>query len=188
MDAETWMDADEAIANGFATEKVEGLKAAASLDARALAKLSVPDKFKGRIDALMKKPEPTPAAAAAGDVLAICEEAGCSLAFAQALVAAAPTAEVARARATEDKTARATAATRAADITALCERSKVPELAAGYIGGAMTLDAVRAQLTTITAKLDRVEIDAHLDPAAAGSTHAPRIDHAAVYAERNRRN
>ena len=26
MDAETWMDADETIANGFATEKVEGLE------------------------------------------------------------------------------------------------------------------------------------------------------------------
>src|ERR1051325_2166278 len=32
MDAETWMDADEAIAKGFATEKVEGLKAAATID------------------------------------------------------------------------------------------------------------------------------------------------------------
>jgi ATP-dependent protease ClpP protease subunit len=32
MDAETWMDADQAIANGFATEKIDGLKAAASID------------------------------------------------------------------------------------------------------------------------------------------------------------
>jgi ATP-dependent protease ClpP protease subunit len=186
LDAETWMDADQAIANGFATEKVAGLKAAASLDGRVLAKLSVPDQFKARVASLAKKVDPAPAPAAAADVMAICAEAGCSLDFTRALVVENLTADAARARAAEDKTTRAAAAARATDITALCERAKVPELAATYIAGAMTVDAVCAQLTTITAKLDRVEIDAHLDPST-GSRSTPRIDHAAVYAERNRR-
>jgi ATP-dependent Clp protease protease subunit len=53
MDAETWMDADTAIANGFATEKVEGLQVAASIDARAMAKFKVPAEFKARVDALL---------------------------------------------------------------------------------------------------------------------------------------
>jgi ATP-dependent protease ClpP protease subunit len=49
MDDETWMDADDAIANGFATEKVEGLKAAASLRPSAVAKLQVPERFAARV-------------------------------------------------------------------------------------------------------------------------------------------
>ncbi len=62
------------------------------------------------------------------------------------------------------KVIRAAAASRATEITALCATAKCPELAAGYIAGSIALDAVRAHLTTITAKLDRVEIDANLDP------------------------
>lgn len=53
MAAETWMDADEAIANGFADEKVEGLKAAASIDPRHATKLKVPEKFAARVKACM---------------------------------------------------------------------------------------------------------------------------------------
>lgn len=48
MDATTWMDADEAIENGFATKKIKGLKAAASFDAGTLAKLSIPDRYRDR--------------------------------------------------------------------------------------------------------------------------------------------
>lgn len=187
IDAETWMDADQALANGFVTEKIEGLQAAASLDARVVAKLTVPEKFKARIAALTKPPVVAPTPADAADVLTICQDAGCDVAFARTLVAEKVTADVARARAAADKTARIAAAARVTEITALCEKAKQPELAAGYIAGAMTADAVRAHLTTITAKLDRVEIDANLDPNAGSARATARIDHAAVYAERNRR-
>jgi len=37
MDAETWMDADEAIANGFADEKIEGVSAAAAVIAARIS-------------------------------------------------------------------------------------------------------------------------------------------------------
>src|SRR5690606_18599525 len=50
MDAETWMEADEAIGWGFATEKVEGLKAAASLRPQAIAKLEIPEKYRARVE------------------------------------------------------------------------------------------------------------------------------------------
>jgi hypothetical protein len=46
LDAETWMNADEAIANGFATDKIDGLGVAASIDPRATAKLKVPDQYR----------------------------------------------------------------------------------------------------------------------------------------------
>ena len=58
MDETTWMSADEAIANGFATDKVEGLKAAASLDPRGLARLSIPEKYRERVEAFTKSDAP----------------------------------------------------------------------------------------------------------------------------------
>ncbi len=51
MDATTWMDADEAIAAGFATKKVKGLKAAASYDPSALNKLAIPPRYADRLTA-----------------------------------------------------------------------------------------------------------------------------------------
>ncbi len=188
--AETWMDADEAIAKGFATEKVEGLKAAASLDARAMAKLTIPDQFKARVEALLAPPPappappvPAPVAASAVDVLRLCRE-GEVHDLAEGLIAAGATLDAVQAAIGEAKTARATAAARAAEITALCTKAKLPELAEGYIAGAMATAAIKAHLTTLTAKLDRIEIDGGLDPSH-GSKPKARIDVAAVYAARN---
>lgn len=183
MDAETWMDADDAIAKGFATEKVEGLKVAARLDPRAMQKLAVPAPFRDRVAALVTPEPPAPVAASASDVLRLCRE-GEVLDLAEGLIAAGATLDGARAAVGEAKTARAAAAARAAEITALCASAKLPELAEGYIAGAMTPASIRAHLTTLTAKLDRIEIDGGLDPSH-GSRPKPRIDPAAVYASRN---
>lgn len=163
MDAETWFDADEAIAAGLATTKVEGLKAAASLDRRGVAKLTIPDKYRARVDALLKpSPEP-PAAASALDVLTACEEAGCPE-LAKGLIAASATIDVVTSKVTETKAAKVAAAARATDIRAVCAKAKLLELADGYISGAMPLDAIRAHLTTLTARLDAIEIDGTLLP------------------------
>lgn len=166
MDAETWMDADQAIANGFATDKVEGLKAAASIDARVMATLKVPEQFKARVAAFMQVPEtpaPKPQPAAATDVLRLCKEGGC-LDLAEALLTDGATLEQVQARVASTKNARAAATARATEITALCQTAKLPALAAGYIAGAMSLADVRTHLTTITALLDHVEIDGTLKP------------------------
>lgn len=53
----TYMDADEALANGFATDKVEGLRAAAALDRSRVRALRVPDKYRARLDALVRNEE-----------------------------------------------------------------------------------------------------------------------------------
>lgn len=187
MDSETWMDADEAIANGFATEKVEGLKAAALIDPKAAAKLvAVPEKYRDRVQAFVK---PAPAAAApaasAVEVIRACNDAGCPE-LAEQLVGANASVETVRLAVAEAKAAKATAAARASAIRAACAAAKLPELADGYIGGAMTLEAVKAQLTTMTAKLDKVEIDTGLAPDA-GAKAKSKIDTAAVYAGLNKR-
>lgn len=49
MDATTWMDADEALTNGFATEKIKGMKAAATYNPEVLAKLDIPDRYRTRL-------------------------------------------------------------------------------------------------------------------------------------------
>jgi ATP-dependent protease ClpP protease subunit len=58
MAAETWMDATEALAAGFATEVIEGVRAAASIDPRALATLKVPEKHKAKATALTAQAKP----------------------------------------------------------------------------------------------------------------------------------
>lgn len=188
MDAETWMDADEALANGFATEKVEGLKAAASLDPKALDKLTVPDRFRDRVKAFLKPaptPAPEPVVATAEDIIRACTDAGLDLAFAATLTGAKLTPDQVAARVASEKQARAQAQARADEIAALCTKAKLPTLAKGYIAGQMAVDDVRAHLTTITAAKDSVEIDGSLPPDQGTATRA-QIDVAAVYAARNR--
>lgn len=163
MDAETWMDASEALANGFATEQVEGLKATASLNPKAMAQLKIPDKFRARAEALVAKPAPAPVAASPVEVVRLCRESGVQD-LAEDLLTAGATTDQVTARIATEQTARAAAATRATEITGLCAKAKLPELAAGYIKGAMAIDDVRTHLTTVTAKLDHVEIDGGLDP------------------------
>lgn len=185
MDAETWMSADEAIANGFATEKVEGLKAAASIDPRAVKALKVPDQYRARVEQLLEKPSEAaqkPQAAAAIDVLRLCREGGV-LDVAEGLIAAdAPLADV-QARISTEKQARAAAHQRAVDIRAACATAKVPELADGYVSGAMTIADVKAHLVTVTALVQKGEIDNGLNPAGARAS-AP-VDITASYARLN---
>lgn len=188
MDAETWMDADAAVANGFATEKVTGLKAAASIDRRTVAQLKVPEKFKARVDALLKPveaPAPAPVAAAAADVLTRVQAAGLDLAFASSLVSAGLTLEQVTARIETAKTEKATAAARVTEIRALCATAKQGTLADTFISGGLTVEGVRAALIDVTAQLDRANpVDASLLPDAGRAK--VKIDTAAIYAARNK--
>ncbi len=193
MDAETWMDADEAIARGFADEKIEGLRAAAGIDPRAAARLQVPERYAGRVAALLAPPEPVaaeppaaePAPVDPGPILQACSEAGLDLAFAQALIAAAPAPDAVAGCIAAEQDARARAAARAEEIRAVCAVAQQDDLAAGYVASGMTVGQMRDHVARITAKLDKAEIDAGLDPDH-GTRRRPVIDVVAVYAERNR--
>lgn len=193
MDAETWFDADEALEHGFATEKAAAnLDAVASLEARAFARLSPPEQFRARLEQLVRPPAPA-------DVMALCAAAGLDLPFAQSLLAAGVSLDVARARVEGERLTRQqnAAAAPASEVLALCaqaglsvafaqtlinkpladvraavERGRtvaqlcdlahVPELAPTYIASGMSIDAVKAQLVVITAKIDHIEIDGSL--------------------------
>jgi len=183
MDAETWMDADQAIEHGLATDKREGLKAAASLNPKGVATLKVPDKFKARVDALLEKPADPPKAMPAADVLKACREGGC-LTLAEDLITEHATADQVQARITETKTRTQQATARATEIRALCATAKLPELADGYITGQMAIADIQAHLTTLTAKLDRIEIDGALPPDHGAGSQA-RLSATEIYAARN---
>lgn len=190
MDAETWMTADEAIANGLATEKAEGLKAAASLDRHAVANLTVPEPFKARVEALLAPapapPAAPPTAAAADTVIAACATASLDLPFAQQLIADKVTGADLQARITKEQSTRAAAASRASDIRTLCAAVKAPQLADGYIRGGTSVDDVRAHLVIFKALRDgAVEIDGTLAPDDNGRATARTISTRDIYAARN---
>lgn len=188
MDAETWMTADEAITNGFATDKIEGLKAAASITPLAMNRLKVPEQYKARVDALIAKPAPTPEApqpAAAADVMALCAEAGLDLAFAQAVLGSNATIEDVKSKVAGEKDSRANAQQRADAITAACAAAKMPERASVYIASALPLDEVTKDLTNLKAALDKAEIDTGISPDQGAGAKA-RINVTAVYADLNR--
>ena len=184
MDAETWMDADTAIEKGFATHKVTGLKAAALLDTKAVARLKVPEKYRARVDALLKPEPAAPKPADAVAVLEACEAGGCPE-LAKGFLTQQLTLEQVQAKVGEVQTAKAATAARARDITALCTAAKQPELAEGYIKGQMAVEDVRAHLVTIRAKQDVVEIDAGLKPGREGATSTNTLSAQEIYERRN---
>jgi ATP-dependent protease ClpP protease subunit len=202
MDAVTWMNADEAVERGFATAKVEGLKAAACITPGLAPRLAVPERFAEQVRALVRpemeavtvatEPEPTailpapaPRAADPAEVVRLCGEAGLDLVFAQNLITEGLAADAVEARVVLERSARVAAESRATEIRALCAKAGQDDLAGEYVAGGMTVEHVRSHLLKITAKLDRVEIDAGLGPDH-GARKKAVIDVVAVYAERNR--
>ncbi len=184
LDAETWMDATEAVAKGFATETVEGLQAAASIDPRVAASMKVPEQFKDRIAAFLRQPEPAPVAATALEVLTECETGGCND-LAKALIAAGATLDQVKAKVTETKATRDAETARVRDIRAVCAAAKQPDLANDFIRGGISVDGAKAALTRITAAIDATTtIDGTLPIDANGAAKALPTT-AQIYAARN---
>jgi ATP-dependent Clp endopeptidase proteolytic subunit ClpP len=207
MDAETWMDAEEALAKGFATEISEGMRAAACVDQRALGKLRVPDRFADRISALTQaqeeppSPEPVgdpepalpPAAARASfeQVYRACRQANVTD-FVDALVARAPAEEDLETLVRAEADRRAAEASRAENIRGLSKvmkgraegRAQALEL---MVASGMTEERARALVQTVNALLDNVEIDSSLKPDAmgGGKPKAGTINHRAIYDRMN---
>lgn len=180
VDEETWLTADEALANGFVTDIVSGMQVAAALDRRVLSR--VPDRFRDRVEAFVA---PAPSVATAEEVVRLCREAGC-LAIAESLIAAKlPIADV-TARIAAAQTETTAAATRATDIAALCATARVPELAAGYIASAMPLEDVRTHLVTLQARMNGTEIDTGIQPNASALGAKNLLSPTAIYADRNK--
>ncbi|MFB3816131.1 MAG: head maturation protease, ClpP-related [Candidatus Methylomirabilales bacterium] len=193
MDATTWMDAEEAVKNGFATEIIEPAAVTAAFDPRSLKALGeIPEQYRERVAALTAKAEAkvapeSPAPADPAAVLAACREVGC-LDLAEELLASKATPEQVTARVQQEQVTRKAEADRQTEIRGLCAAAKLPELAEGYITSRMPVVEVKTHLTTITAKMDMVEIDTKL-PADGHVPAKPKaaLNPSAIYAERRAR-
>jgi ATP-dependent protease ClpP protease subunit len=195
LDAETWMTAEEALANGFVTDVEQGLAAAASIDPRAITALKIPEQYRARVAAFTNPNPPkdtpapvTPTAAAPAEILAACQTAGCDLAFANQLLAANVTPEELQARVQGAVQARQAAETRASEIRTICTKAALPQFAEDFIAGGMAIERVRTVVTNMRATLAEAEIDGTLDPAArsARASDGTVLNTQTIYAERNR--
>lgn len=213
LDAVTWMNPDEAIANGFATEIVPGVAATARFDRRALATLPpVPDRYREILAQLAAaapmEPDKTcqpgadgkcpegyemgqdglchmmPPEKMATQVARACRETGFPELVEDLL--GLPLATV-RARLEAKQAERNAADRRAREIRAACETAKFPDLAETYIRGGMALAEAKAQLVLLTAKRDAGLIDPHPpeDRPRPSITAAAELNPVVVYGRRN---
>lgn len=102
-------------------------------------------------------------------ILAECKAAGC-MDLAEELIEAKATREQAKVRATVVLAERKADADRCTEIRGLCATAKLPDLADGYIKARMPVADVKTHLTTITAKMDAVEITTTLPVNGAGKS------------------
>lgn len=129
MDAETWMDADDAMKNGFVDEKIAGVSAAAAVvDSKHLAKLpKVPEKYQARVQALLKTDSATaPSAAAPPDPTTVWLD----------LVDGPGTPDASRLTPDEVRA-------EAAEIVKICTQHDLPEMAAEFLAKGSRLEAVK---------------------------------------------
>lgn len=206
MDAETWMDANDAITNGFADEKIAGVSAAAFIDEKYFAKLpKIPEQYQARVQALLKpaqsaqpqtdQPAPTttdaPPLEKGGtggfDIIDVTPEV--IRAEAAAIVklcnehglpemAAEFLAKGTRQSDVEKRFAHA------GEIKARCAAANMKDRAAKFIGADMTPDEVSAALIKITQASDPGEIDNTVRPetTAANGNGKPTLDVRAINA------
>lgn len=146
LDAETWLNAEEAVALGFADEMQPALKVAAAFDMDRL-----PDNVRAAIEPPPAEPDPEPeddhpldAAALAGRIVALSAAAGLS-SYADAFILDPAIRSDADAEA---------AVSEAKEIVAVCAAARLPEMAARFIKARLPLAAIRPRLIEARAALD----------------------------------
>lgn len=168
MEATTWMSAEEAVENGFATEIMDGMDVAALLDpeawmelVRASGELRYPESIRARLEAFIAKPAPTPIPADPTAIIKACKDAALPELAADLL---GHPLETVHARLTAERTARTEHDVRATEIRRLCSNATVPQWADRFIAGGMPAAEIKPILADIPALMDRAEIDSRLHP------------------------
>jgi len=146
LDAETWLNAEDAIALGFADEMQPALKVAAAFDMDRL-----PENVRAALEPPPADPDPEPeddhpidAAALAGRIVALSAAAGLS-SYADAFILDPAI------RSDADADA---AVAEAKEIVAVCAAARLPEMAARFIKARLPLAAIRPRLIEARAALD----------------------------------
>ena len=166
LDAETWLNAEEAVLKGFADELQPELKVAASFDMERL-----PDNVRASIAPAAEPEDDHPLDTAA--ITAACAAAGLS-AYADAL-ALDPLLKT-----PSDVSA---ALTEAKEIVAVCQAGAMPEIAARLIAARVPLAAARTRIQQARVALDQATAVNHHIPK---PTDAPQsaVSIAGIYAAR----
>lgn len=146
LDAETWLNAEEAVEKGFADELQAELKVAAAFDMDRL-----PENVRAAIAPPPAEPDPEPeddhpldAAALAGRIVALSAAAGLS-SYADSFILDPAIRSDADAEA---------AVAEAKEIVAVCAAARLPEMAARFIKARLPLAAIRPRLIEARAALD----------------------------------
>ena len=179
LDAETWLNAEEAVLKGFADELQPALKVAAAFDMERL-----PDNVRAAIEPPAPEPEPeddhpldaaADSRALAASIIALSAQAGISaLADAFLLDPAIRSEADAQAAVSEGK-----------EIVAVCAAAKLPEMAAGLIKARVPLASVRNRLMQARAELDKALVTDHHIPQPT-TTPQSAISIAGIYAARRK--
>jgi len=199
MEDSALLSADEAIANGFADEKIEGLRAAAFIDATMLSKMApIPDKYRALIEPFIKPTAegPAPAAgappttpsppsggnpsmsaddvrAAAAEINELCKKNDVA-ALAGDFLAQGKTPEQVRERLKD-----------AGPIRSACVAAKLPDRAQRYIKAGFSLEEVRSDLFEILQARD-IDIDNRLPIKDRTLTQRVVINSDEIYAARRK--
>ena len=180
LDAETWLNAEEAVLKGFADELQPALKVAASFDMERL-----PDNVRAAIEP-PPAPEPEPeddhpldaaadSRALAASIIALSAQAGIAALTDAFLLDPAIRSEAdAQAAVAEGK-----------EIVAVCAAAKLPEMAAGLIKARVPLASVRNRLMQARAELDKALVTDHHIPQPT-TTPQSAISIAGIYAARRK--
>jgi ATP-dependent protease ClpP protease subunit len=179
LDAETWLNAEEAVLKGFADELQAELKVAAAFDMERL-----PENVRASIAPPVADPAPEPEqneepqidpVALSSRIVALSAEAGLA-AHADAFILDPAI------KAEADAVA---AIAEAKEVVAVCAAAKLPEVAAGLIKARLPLASVRQRLMEARAALDAAMPTNHRIPT---PTPAPQsvISIAGIYAARRK--
>lgn len=190
LDAETWLNAEEAVLKGFADELQAELKVAAAFDMDRL-----PENVRAAIMPPAADPDPAPAddaAAAAAAQAAAAQAAERTLASsiialsAQAGLAAHADAFILDPSIKTEADA-AAAIAEAREIVAVCAAAKLPEVAAGLIKARLPLASVRQRLMEARAALDAALPTNHHIPQPTNSPQSV-LSTSGIYAARRKSN
>ena len=179
LDAETWLNAEEAVTKGFADELQAELKVAAAFDMERL-----PENVRASIAPPVADPAPEPEqneepqidpVALSSRIVALSAEAGLAAHADVFILDPAIKAEA-------DAVA---AIAEAREVVAVCAAAKLPEVAAGLIKARLPLASVRQRLMEARAALDAAMPTNHRIPT---PTPAPQsvISIAGIYAARRK--
>lgn len=178
----TWMNAEDAVKNGFATEVMAPVAVSAKFRPEALEHLGeIPAEIREKLAAFAasSKPTPQPAPESENQKAAAKVDAKYVLTACEGLFPKLATQLLDQPKADVDARV-----AHAKEVRALCETAKMPELAEGYVLAHTPIATIKAHLTVVTAKLDKVEIDTRHGDEKDPTARATRLTHAQIYEAR----